>query len=196
MWFSKIACFFTLLAVSKAANIPVGDNSTYPDEEVEGKIVGGTQTTINDYPYALSLQYLLSHICGGAVITPKYFLSAAHCFADFQAFLYTVRYGSSSHSSGGLVALVGDAYTHPDYNPDTIDYDIGVGCIIGSFKLSFITKPIALYQPDPIVGTVADVVGWGTEQEDATTIPDILRKAQVPIITNEKCQNQYGVNGK
>lgn len=43
-----------------------------------GRIVGGVQITIQDAPYQASMQYFGFHICGGAIISTKYIVTAAH----------------------------------------------------------------------------------------------------------------------
>lgn len=46
---------------------------------LDGRIVGGKPTTIEDYPYQVSLQHRSSHVCGGVVISEDYVVTAAHC---------------------------------------------------------------------------------------------------------------------
>lgn len=46
---------------------------------LDGKIVGGTYTTIEQYPYQLSLELNGRHICGASIISEKKALTAAHC---------------------------------------------------------------------------------------------------------------------
>lgn len=43
------------------------------------RIVGGYETTIDDNPWQVSLQYYSSHRCGGSIIGDKWILTAAHC---------------------------------------------------------------------------------------------------------------------
>lgn len=45
----------------------------------EGRIVGGKRADITDYPYQVSVKRYNAHICGGAIITDWYILTAAHC---------------------------------------------------------------------------------------------------------------------
>ncbi|KAI4459190.1 polyserase-related [Holotrichia oblita] len=47
---------------------------------LDGRIVGGSPVTIEDYPYQVFVQLLGSHRCGGAIISDRYIISAAHCF--------------------------------------------------------------------------------------------------------------------
>lgn len=63
----------TLLLTTKAAS------QTYEVPTIDGRIVGGTPTSIKKYPYQVSLQYHSSHICGGAIISKDYVVTAAHC---------------------------------------------------------------------------------------------------------------------
>lgn len=64
------------------ANIPIylrflGE--TLRDPRLGDKIVGGQSTTIQKYPYTLSLQQYGQHFCGASIITSIHALTAAHC---------------------------------------------------------------------------------------------------------------------
>lgn len=45
----------------------------------EGRIVGGEETRIEAIPYQASMQYYNSHICGGAIISKEFVVTASHC---------------------------------------------------------------------------------------------------------------------
>lgn len=49
------------------------------NEDLGGRIVGGSQTDITLYPYQISLQLYYRHRCGGAIISDRWALTAAHC---------------------------------------------------------------------------------------------------------------------
>lgn len=51
------------------------------------RIVGGYETTIEEHPWQVSLQYASSHRCGGSIIGQKWILTASHCtvYVKFQA---------------------------------------------------------------------------------------------------------------
>lgn len=44
-----------------------------------GRIVGGENIWIEEAPYQASLMYFGYHICGGAILSKKYIITAAHC---------------------------------------------------------------------------------------------------------------------
>lgn len=44
-----------------------------------GRIVGGVEISVEQAPYQISLQYYGFHRCGGAILSCKYVLTAAHC---------------------------------------------------------------------------------------------------------------------
>lgn len=45
----------------------------------ERRIVGGVQIEIEDAPYQVSIQWEHRHVCGGALLSERYAMSAAHC---------------------------------------------------------------------------------------------------------------------
>lgn len=46
---------------------------------VGDRIFGGFETNIENIPWQVSLQRKSHHVCGGAIISPKWILTAAHC---------------------------------------------------------------------------------------------------------------------
>lgn len=47
--------------------------------DLEGRIVGGTDRTIEQHPYQIGLFFNRRHTCGGSVLSVNTVLSAAHC---------------------------------------------------------------------------------------------------------------------
>lgn len=65
----NIALFIVFLTAKALAAVDVGF-----------RIIGGEETTIEAVPYMVSITYHSKHICGGAIVSPKIVISAAHCF--------------------------------------------------------------------------------------------------------------------
>ena len=53
-------------------------------ENILTKIIDGTETAINEYPWIVSLQLANYHFCGGSLISENWVLTAAHC-VDFPS---------------------------------------------------------------------------------------------------------------
>lgn len=70
--FAPLLIGFALLSLSSAAPysnlLPLG-----------GRIVGGDDAQVGQFPHQVSLRQLSSHICGGSIIAPQIILTAAHC---------------------------------------------------------------------------------------------------------------------
>lgn len=73
--FSKL--FTLVLCVAAIQAVPFYDS-------IQGRIVGGRDAEIEDYPYQVSLQYFGSHLCGGAIIDETTVLTAAHCIFGYE----------------------------------------------------------------------------------------------------------------
>lgn len=52
-----------------------------------GRVVGGEDIKIYEAPYQASLLYYGYHICGGAIISKDYVITAAHCKLNMKSFL-------------------------------------------------------------------------------------------------------------
>lgn len=46
---------------------------------LDGRIVDGEDTTIEEFPHQISLRFLGDHNCGGSIIDEYTILTAAHC---------------------------------------------------------------------------------------------------------------------
>lgn len=92
--------------------------------------MGGTQTTIQRFPWQLSMRINNEHKCGASIIAVNRAISAAHCYKphldDLKKFSLmagsTLRFGD-----GGSVIVGVDKYIqHPNYNNQTLENDVAV----------------------------------------------------------------------
>lgn len=161
---------------------------------MDGRIVGGEETTIYAAPYQASLQVSGYHICGGSIIGANWVLTAGHC-ATYSAKSYVVRTGSTNVYSGGSVHRVEQVITHERYNSNSNGIpvnDVALFRIAKSdaFHFNDARKPIPLYQGNPtsLVNKNALITGWGTTE---TGTPVVLHKVLVPIISTKDCSKAY-----
>lgn len=75
--------FRLLVAVACIASLTQAAPQTFGRPMLDGRIVGGEATFIEQYPYQASLQYYSSHRCGAVVISENYVVTAAHCTSGY-----------------------------------------------------------------------------------------------------------------
>ncbi|KAI4459633.1 polyserase-related [Holotrichia oblita] len=162
---------------------------------IDGRIVGGEPTTIEQHPYQISVQLLQSDWCGGSINSDRYIVSAAHCFS-WPTSWYGIRAGSSFHNSGGQVIAVSTITIHPNYNPSTADNDISIIFLASALTFGSGVTIISLPTQNQYVaeGTRAIVTGWGDLQEDGPA-PIQLQVVGVPIVSNARCAALYSALG-
>ncbi|KAB0797521.1 hypothetical protein PPYR_08514 [Photinus pyralis] len=159
--------------------------------QLDGRIVGGEDTQIEDYPHQISLQYLDTHTCGGSIIARNLILTAAHCTADYGVYFLSIRYGSSIMEKGGFVLKVGEKYVHPSYDAFTTDYDLSILKLSGNIELSSKAQIIKLVPSlTPEGGRHAFVTGWGALYMDGP-YPQQLQVAKVHEEDRDACGEVY-----
>ena len=160
---------------------------------LDSRIVGGEATTIEEYPYQISLLSYGSHICGGSIVASNFIVTAAHCTDGSSASSLSIRAGSSIRNSGGTVIGVKKINQNPSYNSWTIDYDISVLELESSLTFSDAIATVGLPSLNQVVPAGSDAVctGWGTLTEGGS-LPSQLQKVTVQIVSNDDCNDAYG----
>lgn len=206
------------------ANINQGQNSLLPRSPkcgtmLSSRIYGGNQTTIDEYPWMALLEYTKpgnkkGHHCGGALISSRYVITAAHCLlavpSDWR--LTGVRLGEWDISTNpdcvvdargrqdcapeyidvGVERLI----PHPQYNPRSKaqENDIALLRLARKISLNDFVKPVCLpldanLRRDTFSNRELDVAGWGrTEYSDASTLK---LKATIKAWDFQRCKTKY-----
>ncbi|KAK1147726.1 transmembrane protease serine 4-like [Acipenser oxyrinchus oxyrinchus] len=101
------------------------------------RVVGGSDTAIEEWPWQVSLQFNKQHTCGGSVVTPRWIITAAHCFPDNQKLLnrWAVVSGLTTLSSQGAVG-VSQVIVHGSYAGNDNDNDIAMVLLSQPLTLS------------------------------------------------------------
>ncbi|CAG2109178.1 unnamed protein product, partial [Medioppia subpectinata] len=155
-------------------------------------IVGGKDAEPGANPHQCSLRRS-SHSCGASIISDQWVITAAHCIDGAQPTQLSLRCGTDFHATPGIDYTIAQLIPHPTYDSWTLDYDLGLIRIAGTFSLgSNNINKIAL--PDqneelPAADLVT-VTGWGTLTEGGA-LPAVLQTVDVPIVANDLCSQKY-----
>uniref|UniRef100_A0A2A4K6W3 Peptidase S1 domain-containing protein n=1 Tax=Heliothis virescens TaxID=7102 RepID=A0A2A4K6W3_HELVI len=162
------------------------------------RIIGGSATTIDNYPSIVALLYSVSNnnfrqSCGGTILNNRSILTAAHCPFRDSVFRWRVRAGSSfAHREGHTLAFSTFIF-HPNFNANTLDADIAI------MRTSTIIPLSNLIQPGSIAGSnynVADTqvvwaAGWGVTSPNGWSGAEQLRHVQIYTINQNICRQRY-----
>ena len=84
--------------------------------EIDSRIVNGQNANIGNYPWQGAMIYQSSFTCGCVLISSRWVLTAAHCIDGREVpSRYQIRFGSSTHNSGGSVYDVSSMVKHSGY---------------------------------------------------------------------------------
>ncbi|XP_024877364.1 chymotrypsin-2-like isoform X2 [Temnothorax curvispinosus] len=158
------------------------------------QIVGGIDAPDGLYPYQVSLKdsYTKTHRCGGAIVSKRYIITAAHCLeSPYYPHNVDVDVGSNllySQTTYEAEELI----IHPNYNRTLAINDIGLIKLKKDIKFNSNTKPIALVSSDKNFDGVGGLIvtGWGNTSPDGPT-PEHLQQIVVTGYSQETCAHTY-----
>ncbi|XP_055378490.1 trypsin Blo t 3-like [Condylostylus longicornis] len=153
-----------------------------------GRIIGGENAAIEDYPYQVSIQYNDGfHFCGGSIYKPNVIITAAHCVFGLEAEKIHIRAGSNNRNSGGVIVTVKEIIPSENWNSQTIDNDIAILILTENLQYSDKIQPIEIAKQEPQPGKLAYSVGWGLTEENGKESPVILQAISIPIWERNDC---------
>lgn len=128
------------------------------------RIVGGDETSANDYPWMVGLYRNNRLYCGGALISTKHVLTAAHCVHGIQRRDIKIYLGGHNISSDYVdTRRVGRLFEHEYF--DTVSFDFDIALLELSKPVQFGPKiqPACLpkSQFEDYSGKFAMIAGWG-----------------------------------
>uniref|UniRef100_A0A8C9R3X5 Transmembrane protease serine 5 n=1 Tax=Scleropages formosus TaxID=113540 RepID=A0A8C9R3X5_SCLFO len=169
------------------------------------RIIGGDEARLGRWPWQVSLYYSNRHTCGGALITSRWVVTAAHCVHNYrlpQVSSWVVYAGIVTRSSAKVAQHSGHVVEkivyNKNYNHKTHDNDIALMKLKTPLNFTDAVKPVCLpkYSRDLPGGTQCWISGWGYTSPDDVHIPDTLREAPVPLISTKKCNSSCMYNGE
>ncbi|XP_057553484.1 plasma kallikrein isoform X2 [Hippopotamus amphibius kiboko] len=163
------------------------------------RIVGGTNSSWGEWPWQVSLQVNLrpqSHLCGGSIIGHQWVLTAAHCFDGLPLSDVWRIYGGilnlSEITKETPFSQIKEIIIHQNYKISEGGHDIALIKLETPLNYTDSQKSICLPSKDDTKTIYTDcwITGWGFTEEKGK-IQNTLRKAKVPLVSNEECQRSY-----
>ncbi|XP_048201899.1 enteropeptidase [Perognathus longimembris pacificus] len=165
--------------------------------EVSPKVVGGSDAEAGAWPWLAALYYRGQMLCGASLVSREWLVSAAHCVygRNVDPSKWTAVLGlhmKSNLTSPHIVTrLIDQIVINPNYNKRTKNNDIAMMHL--EFKVNYTDyiQPICLPEENQVFHPERNcsIAGWGRIVHQGPT-PDILQEANVPLLSNEKCQQQ------
>jgi len=160
-----------------------------------GRVVNGTDTDIEDWPYMVSVRARNSHSCGGTVIHPFWVLTAAHCTQSATPNYYTIRHSATNllYDIDDRTVNIAEVINHPNYNPSQ-RYIHDISLIRLSTPISLPRYAILPQQFEDVEqDTPATLIGWGLD-ETGGTVQTHLQAAELIVFSDEECRRRHSVN--
>lgn len=171
------------------------------------RVVGGNDSYVGEFPWAVSIRRNGGHHCGGVIIAKRWILTAAHCVQNRSPSNFIVRIGEfhlHRHDYHSKDYSIEKIIIHEDYNgiikanTQTVNRaDIALLKTRNDILFSEHAWPVCVPSSDVnFGGQQAVVVGWGKNNEKSDVYSDILQKAHLSIIDNKVCQSWYKTAGR
>jgi transmembrane serine protease 2 len=175
------------------------------DVNINSRIVGGETAASHSWGWAVSLRITYNqHFCGGAILSPYYILTAAHCVED-SSMPYTdlkVAVGTDTlYDDVGQRVSVSKIIIHPRWNSITKENDIAILKLkkVISFKDRNIAK-ICLPSVNsstetsfPMTSSSLVAIGWGYATTSGSA-SNSLRQVTLESVRNEASKCSASIN--
>ncbi|XP_055087584.1 ovochymase-1 isoform X1 [Periophthalmus magnuspinnatus] len=172
-----------------------GLRSFLPETEEETRIIGGEEALFHSWPWQVSLTFITMPACGGAILSPFWVLSAAHCFRRYiKASLWTVLAGKHDldnlNEKGQQVVAVSIILIHKDYSTQTKEYDIALLKLKEPLIFNDFVRPINIWMTTLPLFTECTTTGWGSTRENGPRV-NKLQEVNVTLLPSEVCNKYY-----
>ncbi|XP_026267732.2 enteropeptidase isoform X1 [Urocitellus parryii] len=166
-------------------------------QTVSPKIVGGSDSKEGAWPWMVALYYQGRMVCGASLVSNDWLVSAAHCVyaQNMDPSKWTALLGlnmrSNLTSPQIVTRLIDQIVINPHYNKREKDSDIAMMHLEVKVNYTDYIQPICLPEENQVFlpGRNCSIAGWGMIENEGPTA-NILQEADVPLLSNEKCQQQ------
>ncbi|KAJ3656396.1 hypothetical protein Zmor_015477 [Zophobas morio] len=163
----------------------------------EKRIFGGHAARAGQFPFAAGIYVTTDdsrHFCGGVLYNNQWIITAGQCVQN--AVLFSIQLGSNyltANDPNRLVLATSSYILHPDFNPETLENDIGLIRLRIPIEFTDYIQPIYTLPANDMkadYGLLA--TGWGQISDDDAELIDELNWVTITSITNDECKITYG----
>lgn len=156
-------------------------------EEVQTRIVNGTNSEKGRYPYYVSLMRKSgAMICGGTLIAPDVVLTAAHCFEDDLDHVILGKYFRLNRQNQSTELLpIQSTHIHPDFSYDTKRFDQMLVTLSSPSSYPYLQN-VNMDGNVPSLQVNITAIGLGATQPDGTP-PKVLQEGNLMVVPNDVC---------
>ena len=161
--------------------------------QISSFVVGGSDTTIGQWPHQLSLRVTGSHSCGASLISSTRAVCAAHCAGSALA-AYSLLGGTTDRTVTNCATCELWNPTAFDRHPQFVNNgnqgfpnDVSV-LSFGAINTNANLQPITVASPSAgnFAGDLCTITGWG-KTSSIGGLPSILQRADMTVMTNAAC---------
>ncbi|XP_076458361.1 serine protease hepsin-like [Babylonia areolata] len=165
-------------------------------QPASSRVVGGHEALRGAWPWTVALTKDDFATCGGAIITDRVIMTAAHCFEDpisQNASSWKALAGMHNlhrTDQGQMAFSVEKIIMHERYQHKTVENDIALLIVKDRIPFTTFIRPIcmphgaAVTSPVP-VGTPCLLAGWGRTK--GTGPEGVLMEVTLPVISDQVC---------
>ncbi|GAB0087377.1 serine protease snake-like [Sergentomyia squamirostris] len=178
-------------------------NSNFTNEiltSMDNDIVLGTNAYLGEFPHMaiVGVPKLngngIQWICGGSLISDKYILSAAHCFAQIKPTI--IRLGerdlfTDDDNEGVRDFGIENVSTHPEYRSISIYNDIALVKLNETVQFTKYIRPACLNSVEEGINKYMMATGWGHTSFGGIVEVPIMQKVQLGYLANDQCLLEY-----
>ncbi|XP_046961311.1 serine protease 1-like [Vanessa cardui] len=162
------------------------------------RIIGGRDALQNEFPFAIRLEIKIVYndghsndveyeqLCTGAAVSPKWILSAAHCYSD-EGYEIVARYNSHFPKHMGEISPIIKVFNHPQYNEERFGINQNdIALFLSQNILVSQYGKISAVDYMTLVGHKVNILGFGLTNATEEKPLQVLNGMMNSCLENEK----------